>query len=113
MAGALIIDGDFDDIPEIAGAAERVLILNEVLFDYRGTIEVYDTVWPEAVPRFLSVNGQREPAIRMRPGEVQRWRIVHAGHEDNLHLALEQHALHVIAFDGIRRARIGSISKAC
>ncbi len=106
MAGALIIEGDFDDIPEIAGAAERVLILNEVLFDYRGTIENYDTVWPEAVPRFLSVNGQREPAIRMRPGEVQRWRIVHAGHEDNLNLALEKHALRVIAFDGIRRPRM-------
>ena len=107
MAGALIVEGDFDDIPEIRGAADRVLILNEVLFDYRGTIETYDTVWPEAVPRFLSVNGQREPAIRMRPGEVQRWRIIHAGHEDNLHIALEKHALHVIAFDGIRRSQIG------
>jgi FtsP/CotA-like multicopper oxidase with cupredoxin domain len=107
MAGALIAEGDFDDIPEVAGAADRVLILNEVLFDYRGSIETYDTVWPEAVPRFLSVNGQREPAIRMRPGEVQRWRIVHAGHENNLHLALEQHGLHVVAFDGIRRPRIG------
>ena len=91
MAGALIVEGDFDDVPEIAAATERVLILNEVLFDYRGTIENYDTVWPEAVPRFLSVNGQREPIIRMRPGEVQRWRIVHAGHENNLRLALEGH----------------------
>jgi FtsP/CotA-like multicopper oxidase with cupredoxin domain len=43
----------------------------------------------------------------MRPGEVQRWRIVHAGHENNLHIALEKHALHAIAFDGIRRAQIG------
>ena len=68
MAGALIVEDDFDDIPELRGAADRVLILNEVLFDHRGTIETYDTVWPEAVPRFLSVNGQREPAIRMRPG---------------------------------------------
>jgi FtsP/CotA-like multicopper oxidase with cupredoxin domain len=106
MAGALIVESDFDDIPEIAGAAERVLMMNEVLFDHRGTIEVYDTVWPEAVPRFLSVNGQREPAIRMRPGEVQRWRIVHAGHENNLHIALEKHALHVIALDGNRRSRL-------
>jgi FtsP/CotA-like multicopper oxidase with cupredoxin domain len=107
MAGALVIEGDFDDIPEISAAAERVLILNEVLFDYRGMIELYDTVWPEAVPRFLSVNGQREPAIKLRPGEVQRWRIVHGGHENNLHIALEGHALHVIAFDGIRRPRMG------
>jgi FtsP/CotA-like multicopper oxidase with cupredoxin domain len=106
MAGALIVEGDFDDIPEIASAGEHVLILNEVLFDHRGTIEKYDTVWPEAVPRFLSVNGQREPIIRMRPGEVQRWRIIHAGHEDNLAVALEAHALRAIAYDGIRRSRI-------
>ena len=106
MAGALIIEGDFDDIPEIAWATEHVLLLNEVLFDYRGTIETYDTVWPEAAPRFLSVNGQRDPIIRMRPGEVQRWRIIHAGHEDNLHVALDKHALHAIAFDGVRKPDI-------
>ena len=106
MAGALIVEGDFDDIPEIAAASDRLLILNEVVFDYRGTIEVYDTVWPEAVPRFLSVNGQRDPIIRMRPGEVQRWRIVHAGHENNLRLALEGHGLQVIAYDGIRKPEI-------
>jgi FtsP/CotA-like multicopper oxidase with cupredoxin domain len=103
MVGALIVEGDFDDVPEIAAAAERVLIVNEVLFDHRGAIEVYDTVWPEAVPRFLAVNGQRAPVIRMRPGEVQRWRIVQAAHEDNLNLALAGHRLNVIAFDGIRR----------
>jgi FtsP/CotA-like multicopper oxidase with cupredoxin domain len=108
MARVVIIEGDFDDVPEIAAATERVLLLNEVLFDYHGTIESYDTVWPEAVPRFLSVNGQREPAIRMRPGEVQRWRIVHTGHEDNLRLSLEKHPLHAIAFDGIRRSQIVS-----
>jgi FtsP/CotA-like multicopper oxidase with cupredoxin domain len=106
MAGAVIIEGDFDDVPEIAAAAERLMILNEVLFDYRGTIERYDTVWPEAVPRFLSLNGQREPVIRMRPGEVQRWRIVHGGHEDNLNLALEKHAFYAVAYDGIRRSQI-------
>ena len=109
MAGAIILEGDFDDVPEIAAATERLLILNEVLFDYRGTIENYDTVWPEGVPRFLSVNGQREPLLHMRPGEVERWRIVHAGHEDNLRLALEAHGLHIIAGDGIRRARIDPV----
>ena len=106
MSGALIIEGDFDDIPEIRAATDRVLLLNAVLFDYRGTIESYDTVWPEAVPRFLSVNGQREPVIRMRPGEVQRWRIIHTGHEDNFNIALAAHELHTVAFDGIRRPEI-------
>jgi FtsP/CotA-like multicopper oxidase with cupredoxin domain len=106
MFGALIVEGDFDDVPEIAAATERVLILNEVLFDYRGQLEIYDTLWPEAVPRCLGVNGQREPVIRMRPGEVQHWRLIDAAHEDNFRIGLEGHALHVIAHDGIRRDRI-------
>jgi hypothetical protein len=28
MFGALIVEGDFDDIPEVAAATERVLIIN-------------------------------------------------------------------------------------
>jgi FtsP/CotA-like multicopper oxidase with cupredoxin domain len=106
MFGALIVEGDFDDVPEIAAAEERVLILNAVLFNYLGTIENYDTVWPEAVPRFLAVNGQREPVIRMRPGEVQRWRIIDASHEDNFRIGLEGHDLNVIAYDGIRQDHV-------
>ncbi len=106
MAGTLVVEGDFADVPEIAAARERVLLLNEVIFDYRGGIESYDTVWPEAVPRFLSINGQREPIIRMQPGEVQRWRIVQGCHESNLRLALDGHALHSIACDGIPAATI-------
>jgi FtsP/CotA-like multicopper oxidase with cupredoxin domain len=106
MVGALIVEGDFADVPEIANARERVLILSEVLFDYLGTIEEYDTLWPEAVPRFLAVNGQREPIIHMQPGEVQRWRIVDAAHENNFRLALDGHALQAIAHDGIQASHI-------
>jgi FtsP/CotA-like multicopper oxidase with cupredoxin domain len=109
MAGALIVEGDFPGVAEIANAVERVLILNEVMFDYLGTIEVYDTLWPEAAPRFISINGQREPIIRLRPGEVQRWRIVQAAHESNLRLALDGHLLHPIAYDGIPRSRIEGV----
>ncbi|MCA9863813.1 MAG: multicopper oxidase family protein [Thermomicrobiales bacterium] len=104
--GALIVEGDFADVPEIAAARERVLMLSEVLFDYLGQIEHYETLWPEAVPRFLAVNGQREPILRMRPGEVQRWRVVQAAHEDNFRLGLSGHELHVIARDGIGLAAV-------
>ncbi len=111
MVGALIIDGDVDQVPEIAAARERILILSEVLFDHMGAIERYDTVWPEAVPRFLAVNGQREPIIHMRPGEVQRWRIVQAAHESTLNLALSGHNLHLIAHDGIALDSIDTIDQ--
>ncbi|HEX2280318.1 MAG TPA: multicopper oxidase family protein [Thermomicrobiales bacterium] len=106
MAGALIVEGDFAGVAEIENAVERVLVVNEVMFDYLGAIEVYDTIWPEAAPRFISINGQREPVIRLRPGEVQRWRIIQAAHESNLRLALDDHLLHPIAYDGIPRSRI-------
>jgi FtsP/CotA-like multicopper oxidase with cupredoxin domain len=106
--GALIIEGDFENVPEIAAAKERVLVLTEQVFDSFGTIESFDTVWPEAAPRFFAVNGVREPTIRMRPGEVQRWRLVHAGYQDDFFLELESHALHAIARDGIPLARMGT-----
>jgi FtsP/CotA-like multicopper oxidase with cupredoxin domain len=33
MAGAIIVEGDFADVPEIAQARERVMLLSEVVFD--------------------------------------------------------------------------------
>ena len=75
MAGAIIIEGDFDDVPEIAAARERLLVLGEVVFDAFGMIESMDTLFPEHAVRFLTVNGQRAPTIAMQPGEVQRWRL--------------------------------------
>jgi len=88
MAGAVIIEGDFDSVPEIAAARERLMILGEVVFDGFGTIESLDTLFPETAVRFLTLNGQRGPTIAMRPGEVQRWRLLHAGYQDDIFLAL-------------------------
>jgi FtsP/CotA-like multicopper oxidase with cupredoxin domain len=107
MAGAIIIEGDFDDVPEIAAARERLLVLGEVVFDAFGMIEGMDPLFPETRPvRFLSVNGQRAPTIAMQPGEVQRWRLLHAGYQDDIFLALQGHKLHPIARDGIALARM-------
>jgi len=99
--GALIIEGDFADVPEIAAAKERLLVLTEAVFDEFGMIEDFGTLFPETAARFIAVNGIREPTITMRPGEVQRWRILHAGWQDDIFMELEGHALHAIARDGI------------
>jgi FtsP/CotA-like multicopper oxidase with cupredoxin domain len=105
-AGAVIIEGDFDQIPEIAAAQERMLVLGEVVFDEFGTVEHFETLFPESAVRFQTVNGQRAPTIAMRPGEVQRWRLLHAGYQDNMFLALQGHRFHPIARDGITLARM-------
>jgi FtsP/CotA-like multicopper oxidase with cupredoxin domain len=106
MVGALIVEGDFADIPEIAAARERVLVISQVIFDGFRTVEDFDLPWSETATRFQTINGQRQPTIRLRPGEVQRWRIVNAGYQDDARLHLDGHELHVIAYDGITLDRM-------
>jgi FtsP/CotA-like multicopper oxidase with cupredoxin domain len=77
-------------------------VLTQVVHDSRGMIENFETLFPETATRFLTVNGQRRPTITMRPGEVQRWRILNTGYQDNMLLELEKHDLHFIAYDGIQ-----------
>ena len=102
MVGAIVIEGDFADVPEIAAARERLLVLTQVVFDANGMVENFETLFPETATRFLAINGQRRPMIAMRPGEVQRWRILNAAYQDDMLLELEQHDLHAIAYDGIQ-----------
>src|SRR5580704_592333 len=59
-----------------AQARERVMVLAHVVFDVSGMVEDFYTVFPDSSTRFLAINGQRRPTIDMRPGEVQRWRLV-------------------------------------
>jgi FtsP/CotA-like multicopper oxidase with cupredoxin domain len=106
MAGVIVVEGDFAGVPEIANARERVLVLAQVVFDARGMIENFETLFPETATRFLTVNGQRRPVVEMRPGEVQRWRLLDGAYQDDMLLELEGHELHAIAYDGIQ---LGSV----
>jgi FtsP/CotA-like multicopper oxidase with cupredoxin domain len=101
MAGAIVVEGDFADVPEIARVRERVLLLSEVVFDAFGMVEDFGTLFPETATRFLAINGQRRPTIDMRPGEVQRWRLVGSQYQNDMLLELDGHRLNVIAYDGI------------
>jgi FtsP/CotA-like multicopper oxidase with cupredoxin domain len=102
MAGMIVVEGDFADVPEIANAKERILVLGQAVFDEHGMIEDFGTLFPETATRFLTLNGLRRPTITMRPGEVQRWRILHTGYQDDIFLELEKHDLHAVAYDGIQ-----------
>ena len=108
MVGAIIVEGDFADVPEIARARERVMLLTQVVFDAFNMVEDMGTLFPETATRFLAINGQRRPRIDMRPGEVQRWRLVGAQYQDNMFLQLDKHPLNVIAYDGIQ---LGSLQQ--
>lgn len=76
MAGVFIVEGeDYDDKLRalLPGLVEHVLIVQQFA-EYPGMM-VYKTNPPLLLPH---VNGQLEPRITMRPGEVQLWRLVNA-----------------------------------
>jgi FtsP/CotA-like multicopper oxidase with cupredoxin domain len=99
LAGAIIVEGEIDRVPEVAQARERLIILQELWVDDKGRVpagmivpsagsqgtqqvsgtEVPFTANP-AVPTniYYTVNGVFQPEIPFRPGETQRWRILNA-----------------------------------
>ncbi|MEE9239403.1 MAG: multicopper oxidase domain-containing protein, partial [Thermodesulfobacteriota bacterium] len=50
---------------------------------------------------YFVTNGVTNPTLKMRPGEVQRWRLLDAASGETLPIALQGHSLHVLANDGI------------
>lgn len=131
MAGFLIVKGGpetLDAVPEVAAAKDvvmgfqviRTLIDGTQAFVHQeaeqfGTFPFFTTdekqqgVWstygldgaPGRSYFYFTTNGVTNPTLRMRPGEVQRWRLLNASDSDNLVIDLEGHGLNIIAMDGI------------
>jgi len=97
MAGALIVEGKVDRKEEIAKAKDVVMLLQSLPVDDRGQLESYATL---DLGTQVYVNGQKHPAIRMKRGEVQRWRLVNATHDRFLTLTLEKHGFVALGYDG-------------
>ena len=97
MGGALIIEGPVDEIPEIRAAKEQVLCFQTPRVNSAGVCEDYEVL---NQPGDTLINGQLKPVIRLRPGEVQRWRLVNASHMDNMRFGIQGHAFTALCFDG-------------
>ncbi|MFO1396405.1 MAG: multicopper oxidase domain-containing protein [Burkholderiales bacterium] len=111
MAGALIIEGAIDEVPEIAAAAEKVFVFQAPIYDTTtGKLEEFWQVGGVTVnePNFV-VNGVRRPRILMRAGEVQNWRFINAGTFKMLNLSLDEHTLYQYSHDGNPRRFIKQV----
>ncbi len=117
MSGTLIIEGGLDDIPEIKAAKDRVMVLNQIPYIYKNTLpDPNSTTTPPATKtfnltagvveakyaayifgpgqwatlgRYTTINGIQLPVIRMRPGQVERWRFVDSGQRETILLAFQ------------------------
>ncbi len=112
MAGALIVRGGIDYLPQIERMTEQIFVFQQIPYDKNGEVEDFDEsfgpgVW-DTSHRQTTINGQIFPVIHMRPGEIQRWRMIHGGVRESLELVLDGHQLNEIAVDGLVTGRIDS-----
>jgi len=102
MAGALIIEGPIDDVPQIAAAVEKIFVFQAPIYDpVSGQLSDFAQVANTTIkePPFL-INGVRRPRIVMFTGEVQNWRFINAAIFKFLNLSLDRHALYQYSHDG-------------
>jgi FtsP/CotA-like multicopper oxidase with cupredoxin domain len=139
MAGFLIIKGGtgtLDDLPEIKAAKDLVMGFQVIRSDLQGKVPfvnqhatqfgtfpfgtmeptmqgVWSTFGLDGAPGrsnfYFTINGVTNPTLHMRPGEVQRWRLLDAAQGENLVLSLQNHGLHVVAMDGITASSMTSL----
>jgi FtsP/CotA-like multicopper oxidase with cupredoxin domain len=120
MAGFIIIEGgpgDLNEVPEIAAAREVLMAFSVIRTDKNGDVPFVNQeatqfssnanetngLWSAFINSnfYFVTNGVTNPTLKMRPGEVQRWRLLDAASGETLPIALEGHSLHVLANDGI------------
>ena len=120
MAGAILIKGAIDQVPEIAAARERVFVFQAPIHDANGVLESFSQVAdnggivapnasiPTVEPPFL-INGVRRPRLVMKVGEVQNWHFVNAAIFKYVNLSLDAHAFNVYSFDGNTRRQLQTV----
>jgi suppressor of ftsI len=90
MSGGLVVDGFETLFPIAQGLQERFFLIKHAEL---GGGEV------------ISVNGQLNPIVRIRPGEMQFWRIAHIGATLFIKFQIEGMPLYALAMDGHPRSR--------
>jgi FtsP/CotA-like multicopper oxidase with cupredoxin domain len=96
LFGMLVVRGELDRLPGVAGLEERSLILSQA--------QVVDGAMANPETSSLSdqvtlVNARYQPTVQMKTGETQRWRVTNTS-SVFIRAELEGHELHPIAIDG-------------
>lgn len=120
-AGMLIIKGgpgSLDAVPEVKAAKDIVMVFQYIQVTSSGQVvyvnptaaqmgsttpQLADGLWSAYLSgvSYLTTNGVSNPTLHMHPGEVQRWRMLTGSEGGTVLVTLQDHALNVIANDGI------------
>ena len=97
MSGGLVVDGFENLFPIVQGLPERFLLIKHAELD--GDKEI------------ISINGQLNPIVQIRPGEMQFWRIANIGATLFIKFHIEGMPLYAVAIDGHPRSRPGKMTE--
>jgi FtsP/CotA-like multicopper oxidase with cupredoxin domain len=86
MSGGLVVDGSEQLFPILQGLPERFFLIKHAELGEGNEI--------------ISINGQLNPMVQVRPGEMQFWRIANIGATLFIKFQIEGMPLYVMATDG-------------
>ncbi len=99
LAGPLVIE---DDTTALAGYETHIMVLKDMTLS--GSAPSPYTSMMDYMHgkegNLVMVNGQVNPVLNIRPGQVQRWQIVNASNARFYKLSLEGHSLSLVGTDG-------------
>jgi len=99
LSGAIVVE---DPTPALAGYETHLMILKDISLvgsepaPHTSTMDYMHGLEGNTV----MVNGRVNPVLSIRPGQVQRWRILNASNARFYKLSLEGHSLYVVGTDG-------------
>ncbi|HEX5998070.1 MAG TPA: multicopper oxidase family protein [Hyphomicrobiaceae bacterium] len=91
MSGGLVVDGFEDLFPFTKDLPERFFLIKHA--ELPGQSEI------------ISINGQLNPIVQIRPGEMQFWRLANIGATLFIKFRIEGMPLYILAIDGHPRSR--------
>jgi FtsP/CotA-like multicopper oxidase with cupredoxin domain len=102
LAGGIVEEGGLDRLPSLKNVPQRLMVIqNTQVKD--GKIVPADK--SDATDQRLYVNGELNPTAKIRPGEIQRWRIFNANADRIIELRLAGQPFRVLAQDANNLAR--------
>lgn len=99
MAGMIVIAGGEERMRSLERFKQRQLGLTVAQFDPSGTTLINPNDQNDMTATTL-VNRSTNQHIRMRPGQVERWRLANMSNEIFMKLQLEGHKMWVVGIDG-------------
>lgn len=103
MSGGLVVDGILDPFPQLDGIEERFLLLKDIQITDDGKIP--NPIDSNAGTTRM-VNGEVNPLMKIRPNELQFWRVGNIGTDIYYKLKLDGHAVFQLARDGNRQNQL-------